>query len=547
MDKIRQLLRARCLDLIFKTKLCESNLPMAQPLIRYILSIPYAVPISHIILAERPYYTDIFPYAASAMSYDQSLQEEVTPIVHYLSLDISNASDLGYYVCVNWFRDSWKYLRHGIVLLNVCITHLFMVNESEVERVAIEEFIRDIIVISHMLSDRKIHIVPLGNPARHSANRIKSSISVNKDKIAIHKCDNPAKYKHNDAGKLNNGDKMSPMFTMGFKSVTRLFVTLIESTIKSNNICTNSDYTKMSNGDEDSKAFVSTATNLQNNFMDIARYFKSNVGPTVENNAELFERAGDAMREFILQLNKQIVKAKFNDSREPRGGSKPAYFSNRPDYNKSTFKKGTTSSRASAHTQNSSQKISIGFGDDDEDTPQSSTPNINISVPTPIAEHFEPDKSETTALVEDDKPETVTLVKADRTSKSVSGVSVVSKVFNVGFGDDSDEDSGNMLAVSKDFEESLNDSELKDLSFISDFIDPANDNYAVDPTVIEFIQAAVRNKKASSEISRELVTIIRNTYKPGARSIVNALGYDDDIQDVGSEIIQWILTKVIRS
>ncbi len=67
-----------------------------------------------------PYATNIFPYAASAMSYDPDIQRDPTPSVKYMAEDVSSRSELGYEVVRDWFRDSWKYLHHGTVVLNTC-------------------------------------------------------------------------------------------------------------------------------------------------------------------------------------------------------------------------------------------------------------------------------------------------------------------------------------------------------------------------------------------------------------------------------------------
>jgi len=534
-----EILKNRCRDLIIKIRLHESDKYASQPLTRYILSIPCCIPVEHIILAERPYSTNIFPYAASAMSYDADLDMDTTPIVHFLALDISNASDLSYDTCRDWFRDSWKYLNKGILLLNVCTTYAFMDNRSEKERVAMEEFVRDIISVSLKVSDRKIHIYALGNPARHSAGRIRSSIVESKNRVSIHDCKNPAGFKH------RTGDIMSPDFTMGYKSVTKLFTRLIADTIKSNKVLSEDDYFKMASGEADYNRLKEKSISSGDSFKEIAAYFKANTGKMVERNDELFDRAAEEMRQFVLALSAAKVKLLFSHISEPQGTSKPAYFNQRPSYNKANYSRGS-SSKASVQTPG--KKQSIGFADDDAPAEQ------------PEAESNAGESAGTGSVINTPQtptPQTPTPMRRPYAGSAAGMSSATRRTISVGFADDSDEEPVKTTASkmeslkvsgNTDFNVNISDDELRDLSIVSDFIDPSNEQYDVEPAVIEFIQESVRTKRAMSDISKELITIIRDTHNnPDERSISNALGYDDDIQNMASPIMQWVLKNVLKS
>ncbi len=526
MEDIINVLKDRCRDLITKINILQQERYVSLPLARYILSIPYMLPVKHIFLAERPYATDIFPYAASAMSYDAYRNIDTTPIVHFLALDISNGSDLSYETCRQWFRDSWKYLNSGVLLLNVCTTYGFMDNRSEKERVAMEEFIRDMIWISLKLCDTKIHIYALGNPAQHSAGRIRSSITANKIRVVIHGCKNPAVFK------LKLGDTMSPNFTIGAKSITKLFTGIIKATLDLNNPLSEEDCFKMASGGSNDLGKVQKHL-TGDVFQEVSDYFKSNTGPMIERNDELFSRLAQEVRELNIAFSSVRIQALFAKINEPQGTSKPAYFNKRTTYNAGNYSKGS-SSRASVKTPG--KKQSIGFADDDD------TPEEPVTQSTNTGSESNASTPRTTGFTQS-APTPQTPSPMPKYASSNAGLSSATRrTTHIGFIDESDSEE----PESKDFNVNLTVDELQDLSMVLDFIDPASENYTIEPAVIEFIQETIRTKKAANECSREIVTIIRETRSDSKlRSVANALGMDDmSIQDVSSPVMQWILKYV---
>ncbi|KAM3518255.1 hypothetical protein NHJ13051_008330, partial [Beauveria bassiana] len=285
---------------------------------------------------------------------------------------------------------------------------------------------------------------------------------------------------------------------MGEKSLTKLLVKLIKNTLASNNLLSEEDYYKMSTGGDDD-----------------------------------YKRLQQSVSSDIFA---QLMFTKVN---EPPGTSKPAYFNQRTNYNAGTYSRGS-SSKASVHTP--SKKQTIGFADDDapdenaESTtqPSETTPGPSASVPcTPVR-----------------LPTSHTHRVSSMTSKytpSAAGQSSATKRSMLGFADDSDDsnndnDGDDDNNADKDFNTTLTADEIQDLSYVSDFIDPASDNYSVSPAVREFVSEAIRNKKAESPSAKEIVTVIRESRSDSKlRSVVNALGMEDDIIDMSSPVMQWIL------
>ncbi|KAM3518254.1 hypothetical protein NHJ13051_008329, partial [Beauveria bassiana] len=301
---------------------------------------------------------------------------------------------------------------------------------------------------------------------------------------------------------------------------------LIKNTLASNNLLSEEDYYKMSTGgDDDYKRLQQSVSS--DIFAQVSAYFKSNTGPTIERNEALFDRLNDEMRELAIVLNMNRIKLMFTKVNEPPGTSKPAYFNQRTNYN-------------AVHTP--SKKQTIGFADDDapdenaESTtqPSETTPGPSASVPcTPVR-----------------LPTSHTHRVSSMTSKytpSAAGQSSATKRSMLGFADDSDDsnndnDGDDDNNADKDFNTTLTADEIQDLSYVSDFIDPASDNYSVSPAVREFVSEAIRNKKAESPSAKEIVTVIRESRSDSKlRSVVNALGMEDDIIDMSSPVMQWIL------
>ncbi|KIW35772.1 uncharacterized protein PV06_11886 [Exophiala oligosperma] len=531
MDRTVELLHTRCIELLPDIGLYDNLTSVVAPLTRYILSMYCALPIKHIILAERPYATDIHPYVASAMSYDPACQHTPTPSVHYLALDLSNKSDILYDDAVRWFRDSWQYLCHGVIALNVCTTHKFMDGRSERERSKMEEFIRDLIRVSIKLSEDKIHVYAMGNPAKHSASRIRASVKDAASRIRIHKCDNPAALEH------RRSDHRSRTYTLLSASIVKLLSSLIRDTSRSRVRLTFSDFDKMAAGQPNEHSrLVNRGNSMADVFTDIEAYFKgSGSGKMVERNDELFGRAAKEMKEFVLALQSNRVQLLFANLNEPSGTSKQAYYNTRQNYNRRGFNPGTSSKAPSSGTPGRKQKL--GFADGDDNTAGTSTPD-------------EITKSEADSRSNADvRSVTSSNVTTDKKHTTYSTPSRGGRLIGFAEEDEDTENERKPAQVSTPVAETtantaMSDLEVQDMSYVSDFIE-TSEEYIMDPAIREFLHEAVRNRKASSDTALEVLKIIRETRtSPNQRSIESALGYDDlAIVDMPSPIMQWIISQ----
>lgn len=533
MSTVFDIARQKALDLLDEVGLLKHDNHYSLQLSRYILGIPLALPLQHVILGERPYATDIHPHVSSAMSFDP-MATDTTPSVHFLALGISNAHDVPYDVVHDWFRDSWKYLPHGIVALNVCSTSRFNSNESERERVAVEVFIKEMMNISKLMGSRKIHVYAMGNPAKHSSNRIRSSIKNAGKFVTVHGMANPAQYQHKCS------DRRSHDFTLDSKAAVKLLYNIVSSTYDSKRVLEFRHYdTVVRNMTEERDELKTRLSSFADVFDEAEKFFRSPAGKKVEDsNPDLFKRIAAESRSLISALSQKKITLLFHEASEPPSTSKPSYYSRRQDYNNKNFTRGTKSVASS--TASASKKIRIaGDSDEEDDKTEPSTPTPAPSVSTPSTPTPAPRSTMNT-------PSNMSA------PRSVAGSSTSYMNRHNMIPEDSSEDEASVPTHAKPptmkspmigstDDTAINADEAADMSYVAEFLNDT-DEYNIPSTYAEFLTNATVSKKATTDVSMEVLNIIRRTRDdPSQRSIQNALGYDDmQIQDMTSEIMQWI-------
>lgn len=531
MSTIYDIARQKALELLDNIGLLKHQSHYSLQLSRYILGIPLALPLQHVILGERPYATDIHPHVSSAMSFDPDATDN-TPSVHFLALGISNTHDISYETVYEWFRDSWKYLTHGIVVLNVCSISRFNTNESEYERVAMEVFLREMIHLSRIMGGTKIHIYPMGNPARHSSNRIRSSIKNAGKFVTVHGMANPAQYQHKCS------DQWSREFTLDSKAATKLLYNIVSNTYTSDRILTFRHYDIIVRNMTDERDELKTRlSSFADVFDEAEKYFRSPAGKKVEDsNADLFKRIAAESRSLLSALSQKKITLLFQEMSEPPSASKPSYYSKRQDYNKKSYRGGTKSYASS--TASTGKKIRMAGDSDEEDAPTPSTPTPAPSTPAPSTPMKTPGSVGNT-------PSSHSAARSVTSSTSYMGKHNT-------IPEDSSEDEGDAPppaktptmkspAIGSTDDTDITPEEATDMSFVADFLGETEE-YKIPPTYAEFLTNANVSKKASTDVAMEVLSIIRRARSdPNQRSIQNALGYDGmGIQDMSSEIMQWI-------
>ena len=144
--------------------LCNLDKKHAIPIAIYILCSSMAMPMKTIIVAERPYTTDIHPEVSSAMSYDMS-KTRPTPSTAGIAHDLQNSLGCKYIEVERWFRDSWKYLGSGTLVINCILFTQYSSSHSSKESVAFQRWLRSALEYSAAISSSNIDLVCIGVPA----------------------------------------------------------------------------------------------------------------------------------------------------------------------------------------------------------------------------------------------------------------------------------------------------------------------------------------------------------------------------------------------
>lgn len=222
VERCEAMVSRSCAKYISDINLCEYGSHIGVvPTLRYILKLYIAIPVKYVMIVERPYATDIHGKVFSAMSYDAT-KSKVTPSVLGVSTDVSSVTGMDVNLVIDWFRESWRYLRAGIVLLNVTCVERFDSPRSAVEKAAFQRLLRDILLVSSIISSEPVRIVPMGKPAEYTVGAVLSSMGSYKSSIKKHRYPNPAIVSHTPGC-----DKMSLGFTLGCPGTSRIICNAI--------------------------------------------------------------------------------------------------------------------------------------------------------------------------------------------------------------------------------------------------------------------------------------------------------------------------------
>lgn len=548
---LTSLCKARCYKLLEELDVLNNfDRPVTGPLCRYILGIPHAIPIKHIIIGERPYASNIFPFAASAMSFDPVLEPNTTPSVHYIARDIAKFHDIEYEVVHDWFRDSWKYLACGILVVNTCVYKNFMDPMSDRERIAMEKFLKDIIMLSAIISSQPVHVCSMGNPAKHSADRMRSSIPEAKKYVRMHSCPNPAWPSH------KRGDQKSPEITLEKKSIVKYLFDIVKSTLQLGKTFTATDFYNMAGQDDDVMGnMVKASTKAAERFAEIEAMFKgSGNGKPIDNGEMLFKRAKESMLDLASASIAARTKLSFMKIEEPANVGKQSYYNQRLPYNRQGSMAGTSSRAPSNLSSGTPKSVNVGFADDDtdDDAPSAVTPSSTVAGSSAMS--LEKSPAPETPVRRPSKPPTSVMSARSYSSTPVGFISEDS-------GEETDtrpvspikqEKSTNSGNVSKSkASEYTNDSsitadEANDMTYVSEYVE-LDEEFGFERIVVESLREALKSSRAQSPIAMDILSAIREIRAdPKAMQVDKALGYGDlPATFMASPVVQ-VLMKYVK-
>lgn len=181
------------------------------PLSAYVMCCSMALPVKTIMVGERPYATDIHPPISSAMSYDLS-KCRPTPSTVGAANDLNRNTGYPYTKGEAWFRDSWKYLRSGVVVVNCTVVFPYTSSYSTSETVLFQRWLRCIIECSSTITDSPVDVICMGVPAQNIVDATLSSMDKHKGVVRKKTYPNPASWV-----KRSHGDTRSLTYTFGKK------------------------------------------------------------------------------------------------------------------------------------------------------------------------------------------------------------------------------------------------------------------------------------------------------------------------------------------
>lgn len=228
MEESKLAFYKKVVELESRRYLCDAGLlenrhrHFSMRVARYVLCSYICLPVKTIIIGERPYSTDIHPDVSSAMSYDPE-KSRPTPSTTGLARDLSANFGTRYVEIETWFRDSWKYLASGVLMVNCSLFVQFSSSHSLSETVPFQRWMRSILDVSMAMSESKIDVICMGVPSRNVVDSALRSIGVERSRVNKMFCSNPAAIMKSKAGDLASLDR-----TLGKKSVSKAILAAVK-------------------------------------------------------------------------------------------------------------------------------------------------------------------------------------------------------------------------------------------------------------------------------------------------------------------------------
>lgn len=540
----------------------KNRASFSLPLTRYIHASYLCIPVKTIVLVERPYRNDIHPCAAAAMSYDPHKSPLPTPSTTVMATSMKNHLGCDWNDMECWFRDSWKFLRAGVFLINVCCFEEFMGNSLN-ERVCVERFVRDMIVFSRSMSSDTVDLIALGNPAISSTNRIRSAIADRKNVVKVHRGVNPAGLRH------KFGDLTSPQITVGSVELSRA---LHRAVTRSQFVepLTSEDYYAMTTIKQaNTKAkIVNAHKEFDQDMEQVAQFFKSGgkyVGPLSDE--QVFTSLRKSTTKFVETLIEERVLVMLAGLKENDNVGKGAYSSGHRTYEPKSFNKGSSSEVStiskSKPTPTSQKTQWMDEGDPDSPSTPSAAPATVAS--TAPRSSSGPSTDAQVAPIKRDSKDVGTAAAQRRPSvpRSVSGHSTVSasrtasKLFFLD--EESDPETPTQVLQSDVVEDSLqaeldglsahapaspstmSDDDTAAMGVVGEFLHSSGTDYGIPTSVMQEINEAAGSGRATTTAAKKVLEAIRETRRGGS-TVERDLGFETGQAKRDAPVMKLLLT-----
>ena len=197
--------------------------PYFLPYTNYVMSWSEHAPINTIIIGQNPYPQSIYPEYGAAFAYDQSKCYS-TQSVDVLARDIYNYDSTEIRTSKECFRNSWRLLEAGVVLINETVYD--KISEDRKNTRAIKEMeaqcraLQVLIGESYFLGQSTITCIGMGIPAACMTSIVRSWYPKDLFRMRVMTCKNPAA--------RDIGDMPSHQITIGKTAVSKILSEIVK-------------------------------------------------------------------------------------------------------------------------------------------------------------------------------------------------------------------------------------------------------------------------------------------------------------------------------
>lgn len=219
-----------CIRLLHELKFEEYlDHPYCVPYINYVMSWSQHLPIKTIIIGQNPYPQHIYPEYGSALAYDLNKCKRPTGSVAVLAEDLFNYDKTPKSDTIDCFRESWRLLELGILMINETVFQRICDNKNRLNTGPVREMetqvraIQILVAESYFLGQESFTCIGMGTSGAMMTNIIRQWFPKDLISSKVITCSNPAAF----AREL--GDFSSQAITIKKTAVSKVLSEIVKS------------------------------------------------------------------------------------------------------------------------------------------------------------------------------------------------------------------------------------------------------------------------------------------------------------------------------
>jgi hypothetical protein len=201
--------------------------PYCKPFIEYVMQWPHHLPVKTVIIGQNPYPGDIFPEIGSALAYDESKISYPPGSVRVLAEDLYHHDKTPRQLTIDCFRDSWRMLEHGVIMINETVFHKIskdidlpntgVLKEMESQVLALQT----LLAVGFTMGQTSVTFIGMGIGASMMTSIIRPWCPSDLISTRVMTCSNPAAF----ASMLR--DSSSQKITLGKSHISKVLSTIV--------------------------------------------------------------------------------------------------------------------------------------------------------------------------------------------------------------------------------------------------------------------------------------------------------------------------------